>query len=46
MNKIPEAVVQACSFIKKRLQYRWFPTNIANFYRPPVVATFETHGKP
>ena len=41
-NKV--TVLQACKFIKKRLQNRFFPVNIAKilehlFYRTPSVAT-------
>ena len=28
---------KACYFIKKRLQHRWFPTNIAKFLRTPIL---------
>ena len=29
--------LQACNFIKKRLQHRYFPLNIANFLRTPIL---------
>ena len=34
-NKV--AVLQACSFISKRLQLRCFPMNIAKFLRTPIL---------
>ena len=33
-----DAGLQACKFIKKRLQHRYFPVNIAKFLRRPFVA--------
>ena len=32
--------LEACSFIKKRLQLRCFPVNIARFLRPPILKNF------
>ena len=29
--------LQACNFIKKRLQQRYFPLNIAKFLRTPIL---------
>ena len=34
-NKV--ATLQACSFIKKRLQHRFFPVNIAKLLRTPII---------
>ena len=31
------AALQACNFIKKRLQHRCFPVNIAKFLRTPIL---------
>ena len=31
------ASLKACNFIKKRLQRRWFPVNIAKFLRTPIL---------
>ena len=31
------AILQACYFIKKRLQNRCFPTNIVKFLRTPIL---------
>ena len=31
------AGLQSCNFIKKRLQYRCFPINIAKFVKTPVL---------
>ena len=28
--------LQACNFIKNRIQQRWFPLNIAKFLRTPI----------
>ena len=33
-NKIED--LQVCNFIKKRLQHRWFPVNIAKLLRKPI----------
>ena len=34
-NKVAD--LKACHFIKKRLQHRCFPVNIANFLRTPIL---------
>ena len=34
-NKV--AGPKACNFIKKRLQYKCFPVNIAKFFRPSIL---------
>ena len=34
-NKVES--IQACSFIKKRLQHMYFPVNIAKFLRTPIL---------
>ena len=34
-NKV--AVPKACNFIKKRLQHRCFPVNIAKYLRTPIL---------
>ena len=34
-NKV--ACLQVCSFIKKRLQHRCFPVNIANYLRTTIL---------
>ena len=31
------ASIQSCNFIKRRLQHRCFPMNIATFFRTPVL---------
>ena len=50
-NKI--AGLQACNFIKKRLQYRCFPVNIVNSLRTPNLKNicerlllYEKHSEP
>ena len=40
-NKV--ACQKACNFIKKRLQHRCFPVNIAKFLRTPLKKIFEEH---
>ena len=35
LNKV--AVLQACNFVKKRLQHRCFPVDIAKFLRTPIL---------
>ena len=35
LNKVTG--LQAWNFIKKRLQRRWFPVNIAKFLRTPIL---------
>ena len=39
-NKIPD--LQACNFIKKRLQHSCFPVNIAKFLKIPFTEHFRT----
>ena len=40
-NKV--AGLKACSFIKKRLQHRCFPVNIAKFLRAPILKNILSH---
>ena len=36
--------LQACNFIKKRLQHRCFPVNIAKFLRRPILKNIYNNG--
>ena len=37
LQKQPPEVKNTCNFIKKRLQHRCFPVNIANLFRIPIL---------